>query len=129
MSSIIPSQILSGQSVSRIRKSGGFNDPAQGNAWVEGTPTTTPDIPASVQMPSRTGSKKRLQETYGERAEDLIVVWVQENTFQVADDRLGQESDIIVFEGQNYEIDRINKWRGQALTHDQVFAIRTQESP
>ena len=115
---------LSGQTVDRKR----YDPPTYvGGRHVAGAETLTTGIHASVQ-PVNTSDYMNLmtQPIEGSRNKDWIVVYCALDSFRESDDRSNIPADIVVYEGSDYEVQKVSHRRGRHLTHDKVLAVRLE---
>jgi len=112
---------FSGQSVIRKRREG---DTYVGGRLSEGTVTVTEDIPASVQPLTSAYMRAISQLMEGKRSSGWIVVFCEVNTFREANDKTGTPSDILTYEDEEYEVQKVDHRTGRRLRHDQVYASR-----
>lgn len=115
--------ILDDQTVDRIRKG---DDTYVAGRKVAGTGETTSNIKASVQPPKGQFFNMILQFEEGKRTKEWIVVYCEVGTFRAADDRSSIPADIVVSEGNNYEVQKVSNRRGLRLSHDAVLAVRLE---
>lgn len=125
MSSNLPQlSTLSGQTVDRKRKTA---DTYVAGRHVAGAETLTTGILASVQPPSSKYFNMMSSPIEGKRVKEWIVVFCALDTFREADDRTSTPADIVVYEGNDYEIYEVTPRRGRHLNHDKVLAVRFED--
>lgn len=122
MSSIPKQGIIQYQSITRVRRSGGG---WVNSRYVDGGEEVLSSILASVQNPTRKGSEviKNLPE--GERLDSWKVIYCEPAQFRISDDNTNTQSDLVIWDGWYWDVRKINSWSGQVLTHDQIYAVRT----
>ena len=79
---------------------------------------------------------KSVQPYYGNRANELIntqdsqittdqiTLFCLPGLFRTANDKENIQADLIEFQGERYEVQAINYWSGQILTHQEVIGTR-----
>ncbi len=110
---------FSGQLVDRKRREG---DTYVGGRLSEGSNTLTEEIPALVQPLSSKFMREISQLLEGKRSSGWIVVFCEVNTFREANDKTSTPSDILIYEGEEYEVQKVDPRTGRRLRHDKVFA-------
>lgn len=110
---------FSGQLVDRKRREG---DTYVGGRLSEGSNTLTEEIPASVQPLSSKFMREISQLLEGKRSSGWIVVFCEVNTFREANDKTSTPSDILIYEEEEYEVQKVDHRTGRRLRHDRVFA-------
>jgi hypothetical protein len=91
--------------------------------YVDGAVTAT-EYKASVQPFVDKGSEvlQRLRE--GDRTKKLIVIYTYPDTLRTASEKPNNtRADLVYYEGEVYEIQRVNRWKGQILSHDEVWGL------
>jgi hypothetical protein len=122
MSSTLPQLCtLSGQTVDRKRRG---VSAYVGGRLVDGTDTLTTGYFASVQPPNGDHINYINQSLEGTRTKAWISVYCELNTFREADDRNNIRADIVIFEGNEYEVQRATHRTGRHLNHDMILAVR-----
>ncbi len=119
------SRIIGNDKVDRKR----FSSPTYVNGrHTLGTPTLTTDICVTVQSPMSDSLfiNTLIQNMEGKRSREVIVVYCDKDTFQEYDDRDNTPADIIVYEGDEYEVQKIDHRKGIQIKHDKVFAVRKE---
>ena len=119
------SRLLGTHTVDRKR----FNPPTySGGRYVEGVSTLTTGICAAVQSP-RSDSlfiENLIQNIEGKRVREVIIVFCPKDSFRGADDRNNTPADVIIYNGNEYEVQKIEHRKGIQLKHDKVFAVRLE---
>ena len=121
-----PQGIIRNQIVTRLR----FENPSEfvnGRA-VTNPPVRTEHIHVSLQPPNRKGSDRIRHLSEGQRIEDWVVVYSDVDTFHTALEKENVKADRLIYRGNVYEVQFKNLWAGGQLTHDEVFALRLDES-
>lgn len=124
MTSILPQfSALLNQTVDRKRKASGTY---VGGRFVEGSEVLTAGISASVQPPNRKHFQMLSQPIEGKRVKAWIAVYCVLDTFRGADDRSDIPPDIVVYEGDDYEVQLTTPRREPQLNFDVVLAVRLE---
>lgn len=91
--------------------------------YVDGAVTATA-YKASVQPFKDSGSEvlQRLRE--GDRTKKLIVIYTYPGTLRTMSEKPNNtRADLVYYEGEVYEVQKTNLWKGQILSHDEVWAV------
>ena len=123
MTSILATGLLK-QVVDRKRKVAGTY--STGGRFTEGSEVITVGIKASVQPANRKHFKMLSQPIEGKRSKAMIVVYCELDTFRTLDDRDGTPADIVVFDGDDYEVQLASNRTEPQLTFDFVLAVRLE---
>lgn len=100
-----------------------------GGAYVDGRytgeTTTDEDFIGSIQPPTSRRGHDFLQELpEAQRTRDVIVVYTDFNVLRTANEGSNTLADRVLFNGKTFEVQRINTWATQVLTHDQAYCVR-----
>ena len=114
----IPLQSRFKQDFVRIRK--GVGSYING-LWVDGPSVATP-CKGSVQPFNDRGSEVVQKLREGVRTKKFIVIYTYVDTLFAHDERMNTPADIVWYENEAYEVQKVNRWKGQILTHDEVWA-------
>ena len=124
MASILPTLIsVSGQIVSRKRSTPSTYIAGKN---VKGVVTVTNDLQASVQPPNSKFMHIISQLPEGKRTKTWVVVYSELDVFVAADDRNNTPADVVVYEGDDYEVQQVTHRRGRMLNFDVILAVRKE---
>lgn len=89
-----------------------------------GTFTLSESMPASVQTLSYKMTRGISQFTEGTRSSGWIIVYCEVNTFREGNDKKSLPSDVVIYEDEEYVVQKVDHRTGRRLRHDKVFAAR-----
>ena len=83
------------------------------------------DFSCNIQPPSPSKGHDFLKELpEAQRTTEVVVVYCPPLTLRTASEGNNTVADQVRFLGKTYEVQRVNYWSGQILTHDQVYCTR-----
>lgn len=101
-------------------------------AYVNGRYTvSSPTVAAykgSIQPAVGRGSEVMTSMREGQRTKKIIIVYTYPDTLRTADERTGTKADLVYFNNEMFEVQKVNRWTGQILTHDEVWAVESDAS-
>jgi len=115
----IPLQSRFKQDFTRIRYSeGSYVD----GRYIDGVMAAT-SYKGSIQPFVDKGSETIQRLAEGDRTKKIIVIYTYPGTLRTVDEKNSYKADLVYYEGEVYEVQRVNRWSGQILTHDEVWGI------
>jgi len=121
--SVATFECIPGVTITRVRKAASEYDAA--GDWVAGTPTSDPvEGVVHPATASKSLSDEMIREIDNNRNRKMVVVYSVPSTWQTEDEAAGQQADIMIFNGDRYEIMMIDDWDSGVLDHQKALAAR-----
>lgn len=79
----------------------------------------------SIQPAVDRGSEVMTSMREGQRTRKIIIVYTYPDTLRTSDERTGTKADFVYFNNELFEVQKVNRWTGQILTHDEVWAVES----
>ncbi len=117
--------LLSTQNDTFDRKRLGIDTYVKGRK-VTGKEVLTTGIGGSVQPPRREFQNAINAFEEGKRTKEWLVVYADVDSFREADDRNAIPADLLVYQGNDYQVQKVTHRRGRHLNHDVVLAVRLE---
>ena len=115
---------IPGITITRVRKAASEYDTA--GDWVAGAPTSDPveGVVHPATSGNRSLSDQMIREIDNNRNRKMVVVYSVPATWQPEDEEAGQQADIMIYNGDRYEIMMIDDWDSGVLDHQKALAAR-----
>lgn len=94
--------------------------------YVDGTVSVSAYKGSIQPMVGLKGGEQLQNLPEGMRTRKWIVCYTYPDTLRTGSEEPANiKADIIYFNGEAFEVQKVNRWTGQILTHDEVWAVET----